>query len=280
MSDEFGDRMKEYEKMHSGRLMPLLPAFARLDGVAFHTFTKGLRRPYDEGLTKLMVATTQFLAQNTNARLAYTQSDEITLMWYSDNYKSQIYFDGKIAKLTSVLAARASAYFNHWLEDYLPGKVSGDHAMPVFDCRVWSVPNQIEASNVFLWREQDATRNSISMAAQSNYSHKELHGKNCSQMQEMLFQKGINWNDYPAFFKRGTYVQRHTVIRPFSADEIENLPEKHEARKNPELEITRSEFRTLDMPPFSKVVNKTSVLFNGGNPCVPLEDHLTRKEPQ
>jgi len=104
------------------------------------------------------------------------------------------------------------------------------------------------------------------MAARAYYSHGELDQKSGGQMQELLFQKGVNWNDYPAFFKRGTFVQRRKVLKPFTADELDALPEKHEARSNPDLVVERTEIRELEMPPFSKVTNRVDVVFQGEDP--------------
>ena len=140
--------------------------------------------------------------------------------------------------MISDLASMCSVYFNRQLPNFLPEKVD---KMPRFDCRVFNVPTLDEAVNTFLWREQDATKNSISMAAQSVYSHNQLNGKTGSDKQEMLFQKGINWNDYPDFFKRGSYIQRKRTLTKFSTEELEKLPQKHQARLNPNLEIERWE---------------------------------------
>jgi tRNA(His) 5'-end guanylyltransferase len=265
-NDEFGNRMKLYEGAEAGRkLMPLLPAVARLDGRAFHTFTRGLERPYDLRMSTLMSETTKYLVQETNACVGYTQSDEITLVWYSDDIKSQIFFDGRIQKMNSILAAMATAEFQRLLPEHLPDKVG---AKPMFDCRVWNVPNKVEGANTVLWREQDATRNSILMSAHHHIGHKKAQDKNTKVLQDMLHEKGINWNDYPAFFKRGVFYQRQRVVRPFTADELEKLPEKHEARKNPDLEIERWQVRTIDMPPFVKVSNRVEVIFDGADPQV------------
>ncbi len=265
MNDNIGDRMKNYENAECGRrFMSLLPILARIDGRAFHSFTKGMNRPYDIRFSNCMVETAKYLAKETNAAMAYTQSDEITLAWHSTDIKSQIWFDGRIAKMTSQLAAQATAFF------YREIGFAGFDAkyldkMPTFDARVWQVPNRTEAANCFLWREWDATKNSISMAASSVYSNKELFGKNGSQKQEMLFQKGINWNDYPAFFKRGTYIQKCKVSTPFSEDELEDLPPKHAARQNPELLIERTVWKQRELPILSTIINREDVIFNGAN---------------
>lgn len=271
MEDALGDRMKFYENLEAGRrLMPLLPVVARMDGRSFSQFTRDLARPYDERLSRLMVETTRLLVKETNARVGYTQSDEITLLLYSEDPNSQIYFDGRLHKMLSQLAAQTTAVFNFLLPRFLPEKAKNlsPERLPTFDARVFQVPNLTEAANAVLWRELDATKNSISMAARCHYSHKELMNKNGSQMQEMLFAKGVNWNDFLAFFKRGTYIQRRTVKRRFHVEELEKLPEKHEARKNPDLEIERTDYLVLELPPLSRIKNREGVLFFGEDPVL------------
>jgi tRNA(His) 5'-end guanylyltransferase len=271
MEDFLGDRIKSYEKMEAGRkLLPLLPIVARMDGRSFSRFTKGLKRPYDERLSQLMVETTRFLVQETNARIGYTQSDEISLVLYSDNVDSQVYFDGKIHKMVSQLAAQTTAVFNHLLPKFLPEKAELRQVgnLPTFDARIFVVPSLTEAANAILWREQDATKNSISMAARAHFSHKELQDKSGKEMQEMLFSVGVNWNDFPAFFKRGSYVQRVTVINKFTTEELESLPSKHAARLNPALEFERVEIKLLELPPLGSIVNRERVLFFGHPPLL------------
>jgi len=260
-NDQMGDRMKDYENQTCGiKMLPLIPVIARLDGKGFSKFTKGLKRPYDERLSNLMIETTKYLVKETNANCGYTQSDEITLMWYSDSHVSKIYFDGRLFKMISDLASMASVFFNSKLGEYLPEKKD---KMPRFDCRVFNVPTVEEAVNVFYWREKDATKNSITMAASEFYSHNFLMGKNGSEKQELLFQKGVNWNNYPAFFKRGTYIQRKRTFTKFSTEEIENLPIKHKARINPDLEIERWIIDKVDLPPMSTIANRVDVIVYG-----------------
>jgi tRNA(His) 5'-end guanylyltransferase len=266
VKDDLGDRMKLYEMAEAGRkLLPLLPALARLDGRAFHQFTRDMERPFDSAMSRMMIDTARWLAQETVASMVYTQSDEITLAWLAPRFDSQIFFDGRIQKMCSVLAALATAYFNRLLLERLPALAE---RLPVFDCRVWNVPNTEEAANTFLWREKDATKNSVAMAARHYYPHEELESKSGSAMQELLWQKGVNWNDYPAFFKRGVFIQRRTVRRPFTIVEIEQLPPMHEARRNPELVVERQEYVELDMPPFGQVTNRVEVIFAGAEPQV------------
>lgn len=264
-----GDRMKFYESFTTKQiLMPKLPVMARLDGKAFHTFTRGLKRPYDKRLSDLMVETTKYLVEQTNANCGYTQSDEITLVWYL-NDKSEMPYGGKLFKLQSDYAAMCSVYFNKRLVEFLPEKVD---AMPRFDCRVWNVPTLEDAVTCFVWRENDATKNSVSMLAQSEFSHKKLQNKNGSEMQDMLMlQKGLNWNDFPAFFKRGTYVQKVRELTKFSKEELSKLPMKHEARMNPDLMIERNVVKIVGLPPINKIDNKIDVIIYGKTPKLKSE---------
>jgi tRNA(His) 5'-end guanylyltransferase len=262
--------MKDYERLFtSQRVMPQLPTFCRIDGKAFHSWTSDLRRPYDERLSKLFVDTTRFLLEETGAKIGYTQSDEITLCWHFEDYKSQLFFDGKIHKLNSVIASLATGYFNVRLQTNELYYIDKDgmqqkRDIAFFDCRTWQVPNLDEATNVFLWREQDATRNSISMAAQSVYSHKELHGKNTKEMQEMLHKQGINWNDYPNFFKKGTYLTRQ------KEDHTEGYS------KDDNMTIERTVIKELEIPPLKSIANRVGALFEGEAP-IDKGEYITAK---
>ena len=254
-----GDWCKWLEKNFSPEIMiPTLPVVIRLDGNNFHNWTRGLERPFDENLTDLMVDTTKFLVQETNAVVGYTQSDEITLILYSDSRKSAIYNDGKKQKILSKLTGKCVSYFNERRPHYLPkhNKIAN------FDCRIYQTPSLHDACVQLLWRENDAVKNSIAMLAQSLFSHKELQHLNGNQMQDkMMVEKGVNWNDLEAKFKRGSYVKRMKVLKPFSAEELAVLPPKHHAHKNPNLVIERSVFQQMNYPIFSKIANKVEVIF-------------------
>ena len=261
MIDKMGDRLKMFEGIEAGRiLIPNLPICVRVDGRAFHTFTRGMNRPYDERMSKAMIETMKYLVQKTDACIGYVQSDEISLVL--SDIKEPL-FGGRVQKLTSIIAAMATAKFNDEIHKSFP-----DKALAEFDCRVWNVPNRTEAANTILWREFDATKNSISMAARSVYSDKQLLGKNSSDKQELLWQKGINWDKYPVFFKRGTYARRVVMERKLTPDELKDLPEHHEARKNPDMVFTRSEIKEIEMPIFSTVENREEVIFDGAEPKV------------
>ena len=207
--DELGDRMKRYERQETAQTFcPNTWLYVRIDGRGFSKFTKGLKRPYDERLSNLMVKTTEYLVSETNARVGYTQSDETSLLIYNRYGNDSAIFDVKKQKLVSIIAGLTSSYFNRHLPNYIPEKMDYGR-LPVFDCRIFSVPNDVEAMNAIYWRELECVKNSISMAAHDNFSHKELHKKNSKDMKDMLLNcKGISWDEYPEFFKYGTYVKR------------------------------------------------------------------------
>ena len=265
-NDSLGDVMKDYEMAFAGqKAMKGIPLVARLDGRAFHTFTRGLQRPYDQRLSDCMIQTTAYLVEETHAKIGYTQSDEISLVWFIDaNDTAEYMFSGRIQKMTSILASLASVKFAKLVAEKIPEKAE---QVPVFDCRVWQVPTKAIAAQAFLWRELDATKNSISMAAHAYFSHKSLQGMNGSEKQERLFQeKGINWNDYPAFFKRGTYVQRKTFQMEMDEQERMKIPEKH--RPAVGTKFTRSKVVELEMPPAKKIINYVDVIFSSAEPAV------------
>jgi len=261
--DDLGDRCKAFERAEADRrAMRGLPLLARLDGRAFHTFTRDLRRPYEPGMSTAMIETARHLVQDTNALVGYTQSDEITLAWYEPSQSISDYlFDGRFQKLASVLAGTASARFCQLLAEHLPGKVN---ETPHFDCRVWQVPTLNDAAGVFIWREDDATKNSITMAAGAYYSDRELEGKNSSVKQELLWQKGVNWNDFPSFFKRGTYLQRRGFERTLTDDQRARIPEAH--RPPAGASVMRTQVVELELPPIRKIANLAAVLFERADP--------------
>lgn len=261
-----GDWCKWLEKNFSPDVMiPTLPVIIRLDGSNFHNWTKGLNRPFDERLSNLMIDTAKFLTQETNAVVSYVQSDEITLILYSDDRKSSIYNDGKKQKILSKLTGRCVSYFNERRRFYLPEH----NRIANFDCRIYQTPTLHDACVQLLWRENDATKNSISMLARSFFSDKELFDLNGSEMQDkMMLEKGVNWNDLEARFKRGTYVRRIKTSRPFTKEELDSLPEKHNARKNPDLVVERNVVEIVELPIFSRITNQVDVVFYGANPEV------------
>lgn len=263
-----GDRMKMYEQAPAPRAMPLLPVLARIDGKNFSKWTKGLDRPFDASLSGIMLSVTQYLVEETGARVGYTQSDEISLMWFSDDPKSQIFFDGKLQKIISVAASMATALFNSLVVTHLD--FPHRQRMAFFDCRAWQVPTQGEAYNYFLWRQRDAVKNSISMAASTVMSHKEMHKKHGGQLQEEMHKRGINWNDYPTYFKRGHFIRAVRVERPFTTAELKDLPVKHEAHSNPDLVVSRRDIKICSTD-IGKTANAVQFLFDGSRAAPRVE---------
>ena len=227
--DSLGDRMKEFYENRSKLYLPRrVPVIIRLDGKAFHTFTKGLKKPYDEIFHNTMNATMQYLCENIQGcKLGYTQSDEITLLLTDyDTITTDAWFGYGMQKVCSVAASMATLAFNRFFRQYyeaalfeLGCPVDSDEYMStlrkkldcaMFDARCFSIPKD-EVTNCFIWRQQDATRNAIQMLGQCNFSHRELQGKSCNDIQDMLMtQKGINFNDMPAEFKRGVCCYKVT----------------------------------------------------------------------
>ncbi len=263
--DDFGERMKMYEERGgvTAKSLPLLPIMVRLDGKAFHSFTRGLERPFCIPLIKLMDATCEYLVDSVDGcRIGYVQSDEISLVLYSDNTKTQVMFDGRVQKLVSVLASMATAKFNSLLPFFLPERKGLAH----FDCRVWQVPTLEEAANALLWRERDAAKNSVAMLAQSEFSHAELQGKSMREMQAMLLaQRNRNWDHLDPRLKRGAFFQRRRhecPMDPALAEWLEAIGQPIPAT------ITKSKVERIDMPSFGTVVNRVGVIFNYENPVV------------
>jgi len=255
--DGLGDRIKAYERHETGRVFVKgIPIVARMDGKAFHTLTRGMDKPFDETFMRMMQGTAKQLVQDTGADIGYVQSDEITLIWKNEDVNAQLWLGGKVFKWHSILASMTTSIFAPAMA------MVGLTAM--FDARVFQVPNLVEAMNVLTWREQDAVRNSVQMLAQSLYSHKELQGKNASDLQDMCWEMGHNWNDLSSDKKRGTYYKRIHVFRKFTTDEIDKLPEKHEARTNPDLYVERKDVVQWDIDIITKyrVEDRMSLLFN------------------
>ena len=197
MHDALGDRMKRQYESRARYLLPRRTyTVVRVDGKAFHSFARHCAKPFDDALMAAMDATAVYLcAHAQGSQWAFVQSDEISVLLTDfDKTTTDAWFDGNVQKIASISASIATAGFRH----------SYPYAYPaLFDARCFTIPDPIEVENYFVWRQQDATRNSIQMVAHSLYSHGELNGKNVNEQQEMIFARGVNWNDYPARYKRG-----------------------------------------------------------------------------
>lgn len=301
--DELGIRIKQYEAQTTKTtLMPSLPVYARIDGRAFHTFCRGLKKPFCYELVDTMQEVTKFLIEETHAQLGYVQSDEISLCWL-DIDKAP--FDGKLFKLQSVLASLATSKFVNYInykyntfnvlksakveyaeskaiESFIQDMIDGipnweqlydkcQKLNPSFDCRVFQLPNEIELANTFIWREIDAVRNSVSMLAQANFSHKELQGKDRKTMLTMLEEKGIRWNELRDDLKRGAYFKRVLVKKELDDETWNKIPDD---KKPDSRMVTRSEIQRYDIPEMKKVANKVGVYFYGEKPFMKLTEEM------
>lgn len=236
--DELGKRMKTYyEEIPRIKLMRRTPVIIRIDGKAFHTFTRGFEKPFDKIMVRTMQETTKYLCENIQGCVfGYTQSDEITLVLIDyQKLETSAWFDYEVQKMCSIAASMTTMAFNRifvkkvkeydmeWKCGLTPQSVEIQKAHygyidvlnkavekgAMFDARVFNIPKE-EVTNCVYWRQLDATRNSIQSVGQANFSHKELQNKTCNMIQDMLHeQKGINWNDYPTYLKRGTAVKKN-----------------------------------------------------------------------
>jgi len=220
---DLAKRMKTYEAVSKTTLVRRMPVIARIDGKSFHTFTRGFEKPFDEVLMTAMKKTMKYLCREVQGCvLGYTQSDEITLVLV--DYKkldSSAWFDNEVQKICSVAASMATMAFNKYffygVADFSAYPDNSVHSFDLFsayrkavakgamfDARCFNVPKEDVCNNIY-WRQLDATRNSIQMVGQANFSHRQLQNKSCAQIQEMLFtEKGINWNDFSTDKKRGS----------------------------------------------------------------------------
>ncbi|MCP4648710.1 MAG: hypothetical protein GY853_01340 [PVC group bacterium] len=225
-----GNRMKEYYESPFKIKLPMrMPVIVRLDGRAFHTLTQFMVKPFDSGFAIKMNSTAKYLCENIQgAVLSYVQSDEISILLH--NYKrlnSQAWFGNELQKIVSISAGLASSYFsiNHHAEETETGFIQ----KPVqFDSRVFVLP-EAEVCNYFIWRQQDWERNSIQMLAQSLYSSQQLHLKKNSDMKEMCFKKGKNWDYLETSLKRGRCIIKTPDLFSWKIDnEIPIFSQKRE----------------------------------------------------
>ena len=232
-TSDLAKRMKEYEKRNQYYLQKRTPVAIRVDGRNFHTFTKGFQRPFDKILMTTMQETAKYMCENIQgAKFAYVQSDEITIILVDyDTLETDCWFNYRTDKLCSISSSMATMVFNKYfsemvmqlesdvaqeyetdgdtewvikMEKYLKAYRKSCEKGAMFDSRCFNIPKE-EVCNLVYWRQLDATRNSIQMVGQANFSHNELQGKSCNMIQDMLLtQKNINWNNYPVACKRGS----------------------------------------------------------------------------
>lgn len=243
MSDEFGDRIKSYESVFTSiTIAPPSYLCVRIDGRGFSKFTRGLKKPFDPDFSELMILTAEHLTAETHAAAAYVQSDEISLFYTP---KSEYIFGGRVSKINSVFASIATAHFNHNIRIRLPQHCT-NHGYAYFDCRAFAVPSLTEASNVLLWRVQDARKNSISSLFRWTAGHSKMHGLSGQEMIDYLKANcAVDWHSLDNRYRYGTYLKPTVHETELSEQEWAAIPEKH----RPPLgsKVTRSRIERIDL---------------------------------
>lgn len=259
--DMLGDAIKEIESLESSRAAGAgQPVVVRVDGASFSSFTKGFERPFDSRIAAAMEAAAKAGVKDFHCRLAYTQSDEISfLLWCPEG---ELPFGGRLQKLASRLAAKATAAFLLKGLELFPEAIA--RKVPEFDGRATAFPSLDLAAKAVLWREIDARRNAVSMAARAVFPAKALHGRSSSDMRAMLAAEGIDWQSYPERFRRGAFFRRMTVERELTPEELSRIPEAH----RPKGPVMRSTVAEVCLPALSSIGNLADVLFKGDEPQV------------
>lgn len=253
--DALSIRQKEFYEVRTRTYLPRRTyTIIRLDGRAFHTYVRGLNKPFDEDLIEAMDSTAIYLCKNIQgAKLAYVQSDEITIVMTDfDTLQTDAWFDGEVQKIVSVSASMATREFNRvriiqQLANGIDIKYILNGKLAEFDSRAFTIPFKEEVLNNIIWRQRDCVRNSISSVAQSLFSHTQLTGKNQSDMQEMCFEKGVNWNDFPEKQKRGRVIVKKQI----------NYPSKNGGEP-----YIRNEWKSIAAPDFNKDRSLFDEIFN------------------
>lgn len=256
VQDSLGDRMKGYEaEQCEARLSPHLPIVARIDGRTFSTFTRGLEKPFCEPLSQAMNEVCATLVDRTHARIGYTQSDEISLVYLAERPESSVCFDGRVQKLTSVLASLAAAQ----MARAVAARLSLEYGarLPHFDCRVMQMPSRTEAANAILWRWKDARKNAISSLAQANFSPKKLHGLHGGEMLELLRAEGVEFDSYPSAYKSGTFWRRESEMRQLTEAELQRIPDAH----RPAGPVERTVMRSFHVDDLLSVGDREALIF-------------------
>ena len=255
-------RMKEYEFTTTNRLlMQQLPVYARVDLRAGHTFCRSLDKPFDNDFVSVMQKTCAHLVEETNAVVGFVESDEISLAWLEP---SKVPFETRLFKLESVLAAMATSAFTlYGLETKLADRIK--KMMPHFDCRVCQLPTLDELANMFLWRQQDCVKNSITMVALSKFSHNQLQGKNSIDKINMLADAGLDYcRDIPEHLRLGSFFRRDIYLKTLTDEELAKIPAKQRnLDANGKMTAIRSHVvQFYPKYPLQDTKNKAGVLFN------------------
>lgn len=259
--DALGDEIKAIEDIESLRAAKIgEPVIVRVDGASFSKFTKRFNKPFDDRIADAMVAATRTVVDDFHCRIGYTQSDEISfVLWHPE---TELPFGGRLQKLASRFAAKATAAFIMKGMELFPEVL--ERSVPEFDGRATVFPSLEIAAKAILWREVDARKNAVSMAARAHYSPNQLHGKSSSDMKSMLSDKGVDFYAYPERFRRGSYFRRMTVERMLEEHELVKIPEKY----RPTGPVMRTAVSEVKLPALSNIANLADVIFLGAEPVV------------
>lgn len=266
-----GDKMKEFESVHTQTsLVPRIPVYVRIDGRAFHTFTRGLQKPFDPDFAWTMKEVTKHLHDKTNAFISYVQSDEISLCYLEP---SKMPFETRLFKLESVLAGMASAAFCvYGMKTNLKDRI--EKFIPHFDCRVCQMPLE-EIPNMLLFRERDCLKNAITLVALEHFSNKQIHKKNGDDKIEMLKSIGVDFNrDIDEDFRYGAWFRRVVFQKELDAETLAKIPEKQRVLdENGKMFVTRSEVRQIRFGmPLSNMANKLEIVLGNEKPIEKVVD--------
>ena len=275
--ESLGDRMQSYEMVHTKTsLVPRIPVYVRIDGRAFHTFTHGLKKPFDVDFTWTMKETTKYLHDKTNAFISYVQSDEISLCYLEP---SKMPFETRLFKLESCLAGMASAAFCvYGSKTRLKDRI--EKFIPHFDCRVCQMPLE-EMPNMLLFREHDCVKNAITLVALEHFSNKQIHKKNGDEKIAMLKDVGVDfYKDIDEDFRYGSWFRRVVFEKELDEATLAKIPEKRrKLDANGKMRVTRSEVRQIKFGmPISCMANRNDVILNGDEPIKNLSESYKTKE--
>jgi tRNA(His) guanylyltransferase len=240
--DTLGNRMKKYERASNNLLTPRMPVLIRVDGKAFHTFTRGCDKPFDRTIIDAMAYATKKTAEHMQGfKLAYVQSDESTFMITdTDTLETQGWFNYEINKLVSITASAFTAYFNSYWFNYKAAangfaSTDGETKFGLFDARAFNVPAE-DVPNAFIWRQRDWERNSVQMMARSLYSQKQLQGKKVPALLDMIADRSVNsWEEINPQLKYGTWIE-HDGKMSFDKLDYATLQEKITAKQEEDNE--------------------------------------------
>ena len=216
-------------------------------------------KPFDARLSSIMRAVTSHLIDQTQARVGYTQSDEITLVFESEGPENEPIFGGRVFKMTSVLSSMASAKFTLLAAEAWPDRVQ--RIVPSFDCRVFNVPSREEAVNALIWRERDAARNAVQSVAQTHFSPAMIHGKSAADLVEMLLENGVSMDSFPVAHRLGCYLARRGFETLLDEEALGRIPERY----RPIGPVTRSRVIDLDLAPLTARPDRVALIFASEN---------------